>query len=61
MAPSPLNTLLENVPVLFEAPWNKPVDCVLLVVSVAWWFTLLKDSLSLSDTLIPLRDSLRDR
>ena len=30
MAPSPLNTLLENAPVLSEAPWYKPVDCVLL-------------------------------
>ena len=29
-APSPLNTLLENAPVLSEAPWYKPVDCVLL-------------------------------
>ena len=39
VAPSPLNTLLlENVPVLSEAPWNKPVDCVLLGVSDAWWF-----------------------
>ena len=30
VAPSPLNTLLENAPVLSEALWNKPVDCVLL-------------------------------
>ena len=33
----PLNTLLENVPVLSKAPWNKPVDCALLGVSGAWW------------------------
>ena len=38
VAPSPLNTLLENVPVLSEASWNKPVDRVLLGVSYAWWF-----------------------
>ena len=36
--PSPLNTLLKNVPVLSEASWNKPVDRVLLGVSYAWWF-----------------------
>ena len=35
-APSPLNTLLENVPVLSEALLNKPVDCVLLGVGGAW-------------------------
>ena len=29
--------LLENAPVLSEALWNKPVDCVLLGVSGAWW------------------------
>jgi len=29
--PSLLNTLLENVPGLSEALWNKPVDCVLLL------------------------------
>ena len=38
VAPSPLNTLLKNVPVLSEASWNKPVDRVLLGVSYAWWF-----------------------
>ena len=38
VAPSPLNTLLENAPVLSEAFWNKPVDRVLLGVSYAWWF-----------------------
>ena len=38
MAPSPLHTLLENVSGLSEALWNKPVDCVLLGVSGAWWF-----------------------
>ena len=57
VAPSPLNTLLENAPVLSEALWNKPVDCVLLGVSGAWCvvvLTPLKDSLSLlSDTLSP--------
>ena len=36
VAPSPLNTLLENVPVLSEALLNKPVDCVLLGVGGAW-------------------------
>ena len=41
MAPFPLNTLLENVPVLLQAPWNKPVDCVLLGVSVAWWLSVV--------------------
>ena len=35
VAPSSLNTLLENVPVLSEASWNKPVDRVLLGVSYA--------------------------
>ena len=29
VAPSPPNSLLKNVPVLSEAPWNKPVDRVL--------------------------------
>ena len=38
VAPSSLNTLLKNVPVLSEASWNKPVDRVLLGVSYAWWF-----------------------
>ena len=39
VAPSSLNTLLKNVPVLPEASsWNKPVDRVLLGVSCAWWF-----------------------
>ena len=38
VAPTSLNTLLENVPVLSEASWNKPVDRVLLGVSYAWWF-----------------------
>ena len=38
VAPSSLNTLLKNVPVLSEAFWNKPVDRVLLGVSYAWWF-----------------------
>ena len=38
LVPSSLNTLLKNVPVLSEASWNKPVDCVLLGVSYAWWF-----------------------
>ena len=38
LPPSPLNTLLENVPVYSEALLNKPVDCVLLGVSGAWWF-----------------------
>ena len=38
VAPSTLNTLVENVPVLSEALSNKPVDCVLLGVSGAWWF-----------------------
>ena len=39
-APSPLSALLENVSVYSEALLNKPVDCVLLGVSVsgAWWF-----------------------
>ena len=45
--PLSLNTLLENVPVLSEAPWNKPVDCVLLGVSVAWWLSVV-DFLGLS-------------
>ena len=30
LAPSPLNALLENVPILSEALLNKPVDRVLL-------------------------------
>ena len=38
VAPSSLNTLLKNVPVLSEASCNKPVDRVLLGVSYAWWF-----------------------
>ena len=42
VAPSPLNTLLEDVPVLSEALLNKPVDCVLLDVSGAWWFITFK-------------------
>ena len=29
VAPSPLNTLLENAPMLSKALLNKPVDCVL--------------------------------
>ena len=33
VAPSSLNTLLKNVPVLSDASWNKPVDRVLLGVS----------------------------
>ena len=37
VAPSPLNTLPENVPlVLSEARLNKQVDCLLLGVSGAW-------------------------
>ena len=36
VAPSPLNTLLEDVPVLPETLLNRPVDCVLLGVSGAW-------------------------
>ena len=42
VAPSPLNTLLENVPVLSEALLNKPVDCVLLGVSGAWCIIAFK-------------------
>ena len=38
VAPSSLNTLLKNVPVLSEAFCNKPVDRVLLGASYAWWF-----------------------
>ena len=38
VAPSSLNTLLKNVPVLSEAFCNKPVDRVLLGASFAWWF-----------------------
>ena len=38
VAPFPLNALLEKVPGLSEALWNKPVDCVLLGVGGAWWF-----------------------
>ena len=38
VAPSPLNTLLENVPVLSEALLNRPVGCVLLGVSVPFKF-----------------------
>ena len=41
MAASPLNTLSENAPVISEAPWNKPVDCVHLGVSVAWWLSVV--------------------
>ena len=35
LPPSPLNTLLESVPVYSEALLNKPVDCVLLGVGGA--------------------------
>ena len=42
VAPSPLNTLLENAPRLSEAFWNMPVDCALLGVSGTWWFFLLR-------------------
>ena len=35
--PFPYNTLLGNVSVYSEATLNKPVDCVLLGVSGAWW------------------------
>ncbi len=36
VTPSPLDTLLENAPVLSEALSNEPVDYVLLGVSGAW-------------------------
>ena len=34
VAPSPLNALLENLPVLSEDLLHKPVDCVLLLLGV---------------------------
>ena len=36
VSPSPLNTLLENAPVLSKTLLNKLVDCVLLGVGGAW-------------------------
>ena len=56
---------LENVPGLSEALWNKPVDCVLLGVSGAWWFIsplYSRDSFSLGEHPVSLRlQSLRSR